>query len=350
MSERRRPFRRPLRRREIPVQFPQPALREPHLQQFEAAGDAGQQVVEVVRQPARELPDRLHLLRLPQRLLGLPQRLGLLLLGGDVAPVRVHQVTLDRGAPRDPSRLAVPAAEAVLEIRQVGARRRGIQALLRHLGVRRPHEIPEAVADRLLRPMAKDRGPGRIDGAEHPIGTDHDQQIARVPPHPVAFGRPLRHPLLQIGVQRRQGLGRNPLLLNIGIRAHPLRDRAFGRSDRLRPDQVPAIRPVGAADAEFDFVRIAGRQCPPPDDRSPPNIARMDDAGPAVAGQGVEFPPAIGKNLLVEPVQATVRPRCPGMVRHRLRQRAELRFTGTQRLLGPPGAGHIAIEHRQPVA
>ncbi len=47
-----------------PVQVAETALGDPHLQQFKAAGDDGEQVVEVVRQAARELADRFHLLRL----------------------------------------------------------------------------------------------------------------------------------------------------------------------------------------------------------------------------------------------------------------------------------------------
>ena len=98
VGQRRGPLGRALGRDDVAVEVAEPALRDPRLQQLQAAGDAGQQVVEVVRQAAGELADRLHLLRLAQRLLGLPQRLGLLLLGGDVAAVGVDQVALDGGA------------------------------------------------------------------------------------------------------------------------------------------------------------------------------------------------------------------------------------------------------------
>ena len=46
------------------------AARQPALQQVERADDHGQHVVEVVRDAAGELADRLHLLRLPQLLFG----------------------------------------------------------------------------------------------------------------------------------------------------------------------------------------------------------------------------------------------------------------------------------------
>lgn len=66
---------RGLRGVEIAVDVGEAALAQPGLEQLHRAHDAGQQIVEVVRQAAGELADRLHLLRLPQRLLGLAQPL-----------------------------------------------------------------------------------------------------------------------------------------------------------------------------------------------------------------------------------------------------------------------------------
>ena len=56
--------------------FGQPApgcvgCRKPRLEQFEIADDRGQQIVEIVRHPSGEAPERLDLLRLDERLLGL---------------------------------------------------------------------------------------------------------------------------------------------------------------------------------------------------------------------------------------------------------------------------------------
>ena len=59
------------------------------VQHLEAAGDHHQQIVEVVRHAAGELPDRLDLLRLPQRLL-------------DPGPFRHLPVQLDGSPPRAP--------------------------------------------------------------------------------------------------------------------------------------------------------------------------------------------------------------------------------------------------------
>src|SRR3954462_182668 len=71
------------------IKVSQPALCDPHLQQFKAAGNSGQKIIEVVRQPAGQLPDRLHLLCLEQLLLGLLQlQLSLATLGEIASDLR----------------------------------------------------------------------------------------------------------------------------------------------------------------------------------------------------------------------------------------------------------------------
>jgi len=72
------------------------------LQQFQAADDPGQHVVEVVRDAARQLADRLHLLRLAQLLLRPPQRLRRLLLCRDMPPAGIDHVVLGRRHPGHP--------------------------------------------------------------------------------------------------------------------------------------------------------------------------------------------------------------------------------------------------------
>ena len=59
-----------LRRLHITVDFARTPLGDAGLHEIEAALDAGQNIVEVVREAAGELADGLHLLRLPQRCLG----------------------------------------------------------------------------------------------------------------------------------------------------------------------------------------------------------------------------------------------------------------------------------------
>ena len=86
-----RAFRRALRHVDVALEVVVPSLVQPALHQFEAAGDAGQQVVEVVRQPTGELADGFHLLRLPQLLLHGFERSGGFLLGGYVAAAGVDE-------------------------------------------------------------------------------------------------------------------------------------------------------------------------------------------------------------------------------------------------------------------
>ena len=62
---------RALRGGDVAVDLAEPALAQSRLHQLERAHDAREQIVEVVRDAAGELPDRFHLLRLAQRLLGL---------------------------------------------------------------------------------------------------------------------------------------------------------------------------------------------------------------------------------------------------------------------------------------
>ena len=86
------------------------------LQQLEVAGDHEQQVVEVVRDAAGQLPDGLHLLRLRQPSLAFPQRLLDMLAvaeimdhAGEVAPA-VGLEFADRQMQRKGGAVLAPAA------------------------------------------------------------------------------------------------------------------------------------------------------------------------------------------------------------------------------------------------
>ena len=93
VGQRRRPPRRTLRGADVAVDLAGAPLRQPRLHHLQGAGDAGQQVVEVVRDAAGELAHRLHLLRLPQLLLRLEAVSGVDRLGddGDDGAGRVEQ-------------------------------------------------------------------------------------------------------------------------------------------------------------------------------------------------------------------------------------------------------------------
>ncbi len=77
------------------------ALAQTDLQHLQAAADGGEQIVEVVRQPAGELADRFHFLRLAQRVFGVRQRFGALEFFGDVAAGAVDLVVFGDRQPRD---------------------------------------------------------------------------------------------------------------------------------------------------------------------------------------------------------------------------------------------------------
>ena len=64
------------------------------MRDVERADDRGQQIVEVVRDAARELAHGFELLRLPQRLLRLLQFLCLLFQRCDVATIAIQQISL----------------------------------------------------------------------------------------------------------------------------------------------------------------------------------------------------------------------------------------------------------------
>ena len=62
-----------LRGDDVAIDIGEPPLAQPRADHLHRAGDARQQIVEVVREATGQLADRLHLLRLPQLLLGAHQ-------------------------------------------------------------------------------------------------------------------------------------------------------------------------------------------------------------------------------------------------------------------------------------
>ena len=147
---------------------------QPLPQQLQAAQDRHQQIVEIMRDAAGELADRIHLLRLEQRLAGALQRLLGVFAFGDVAG--------DLGEAEEPAILAAdgidhhmrPEAGAVLAHPPAFAfepplSHRGFQRPLRHrpwpilLGI----ESREMLADDFIRGIALD-----ALGAGVPVGDD----------------------------------------------------------------------------------------------------------------------------------------------------------------------------------
>ncbi|PAV93239.1 hypothetical protein WR25_13223 [Diploscapter pachys] len=94
------------------------AVGELAAQEIETAQDRGQQIVEIVRDAAGQLADRLHLLALPQRLFGALQRLVLPPRLGHVAARTIDQAALGRGQPGDPAQRSVMGEIAVFDDRR----------------------------------------------------------------------------------------------------------------------------------------------------------------------------------------------------------------------------------------
>ena len=100
---------------DVALDLAQATVGQPFLHQVERADDALQKIVEVVGDAAGELADGFHFLRLAQRLLGVPQRLGCLLLVGDVACDGIDQAFVRSRGPGQPPIGAILVPQAVLE-------------------------------------------------------------------------------------------------------------------------------------------------------------------------------------------------------------------------------------------
>ncbi len=188
MGQRRGTSGRALRGTDVAIDLGDAALPDADLQQLEAAGDPGEQVVEVVREAAGQLADGFHLLRLPQRVLRrLELRLSFLLVR-DMAPRRVDQVRARRGDPRDPAIRPVAVPVTVLDGRQRAAGRVGQRALgqCELVGM---HEPVEAHADDVRLVETEDRLPRRVRATERARRVQHGHEVGRRFPQVIALRR-----------------------------------------------------------------------------------------------------------------------------------------------------------------
>ena len=341
-GERRRPPR-PAHRVDGRAPQPRRVLGQVPLQDLQVADHHLEQVVEVVRDAAGELAHRLHLLRLPELLLRRLQLRLARLVGGDVAGDAVEAVAFPSRGPGQPVDRPVPVAAAVLEMRHAGPGgplHRGVA----RFGVVRLEEAVEAVADQLLRPVAERRRPGRVDRPDAAIEPQHQQQVARVAPDPVALprARPDRRLQLLLGAL---------LLVDIEHRDDAARHLpgpavADGRPDRPNPGRA-AVAPQVLVLA---FRRLAGG------DR-----ARQRILGPfhpsAIGVEGRPFPVQFDIGRVDERVAEDAldlriaghdaprrRFRDDEAHRHRREQRLEPRLALPQPFLGL--ASDVDVDHR----
>ena len=143
-------------------------------QDADGAGDHGQDIVEVVRDAARELADRIHLLRMPQ--LGFRG-----LLFGQVAAD--EEVAADRLRPRpgpvQRDRLALLVDIARLEIALALSPSRRPHLLAGVFEIVGVDEFHRAVSDHVGGLIAEDRGDARADLDEIPRGVGHQDEVVR---------------------------------------------------------------------------------------------------------------------------------------------------------------------------
>ena len=173
------------------------------VEHLQAAGDGHEQEFEIVRHPAGELPDRLHLLRLPQLLLRARERGRSRPLGGDVPAGGIDQLTFRCRDPGDQAPGPVPVSAAILE-RGQDRTRRLLQHGQRRGVVVRVDQVEQGGAGHPVGRPAEDGRPGRVAGAEYACRVQDQQQVPRIVPGPVALGDRLRHAGLERLVQAPQ--------------------------------------------------------------------------------------------------------------------------------------------------
>ena len=167
------------------------------LQHLHRPDDGRQQVVEVVRDAAGELADRLHLLRMAQRLFGLAQGVLRFALGGDVAPHRLKEIIRRDRAPFDAAARALAGSH--VELDPLGRRSPG-QCL--ELGSKQRSlfgndEFQDIGAEELGLLPAQQVCPGRIDRTDRSVEAGDHHDVGRQRPHAVAVRGALGDPSLQ---------------------------------------------------------------------------------------------------------------------------------------------------------
>ncbi|KZB98978.1 hypothetical protein AU375_04781 [Methylobacterium radiotolerans] len=248
MGQRRGALGRALRRGHVAVDVLDPPLAHPGLHELQRAGDAGEQVVEVVGDAARELPDRLHLLRLAQLLLQARLLLGGRLLGGDVPSDADEPAAarLGRQLPGDPAPSAVRRLDPVLELHRP-ARGAHVEQRLHHDGeVVRVHDLGVGAGQQGLLVVAEQDRPGRAHPQEAALVVGADQQVLAQVPEAVALGG---QPGLCVA------LGGDVLHENVEAV-----DLAAGVPARLVADVGDAPPPVGPRPGQVEADRRPGER------------------------------------------------------------------------------------------
>ena len=152
----------------------------------------------------------------------------------------------------------------------------------------------------------------------------------------------LRHALFKGRVDVSQRLRGDLLVLDIGVAADPAQDDAVSPASGKRASEMPTIHAVRASDPKLRFIRRASRERRLPKLGGGRHIVGMNKGAPPIAVERSGLRAAVFVNALVEPIELTVRPRCPDVVGHRLRERTKLRFAGSQDFLRHASFVHVA--------
>ena len=176
-------------------------LGEAPLEQFEASAYARQKIVEVVGDPACQLTNGLHFLRLAQRLLGLGEiGFGRLFLG-DIAAAAIHHPLFRNADPGDPAVGAILAAVAIGKADRRLALLRQFKSGARPLDVVRMQHFENRHAGNLFLRPSQHRLPGRIGGLEIALRVECAEEVRAHLPGPAARLGALDNLALQIRIQ-----------------------------------------------------------------------------------------------------------------------------------------------------
>ena len=215
-----------------------------------------------MRQPARQLADGLHLLRLPQRLLRALERLGLLALLGDVAPAAIDHAAVRNAHPRDPAAAAVLAAVAVREADRRLALLRQVEAAARALDVVRVQQLEDRHARHFGFGPSEHRHPRWVGRDEIPLGVQRAEQVGTDLPGRAAFLRALGDLALEFDVQVVQPLFRPLAIRDVEADAGKPQRRAVGGHLAAALGQHPACAAVGVHEPVLLAEQLAGGQHP----------------------------------------------------------------------------------------
>jgi hypothetical protein len=232
VRERGGALHRALRHADVALHVGGLALQPAPVHQLQAAADGRQQVVEVVRQAARELAHGLELLALAQLLARVVEFGRALLLLRDVACGGVEQAVVGHRGPRQPAVGAGLGAVAVLEARGARADQQARQFGLGGREVVGMHEVAKRQRADLFRAPAQHGLPGRVHADEVAVEVGHAQQVLAQRPGAVALvGAGLDLQFERIGQRLQLDLRLAPR----DGRAHALADLAHEVDLVLRP-------------------------------------------------------------------------------------------------------------------